>query len=96
MSCCQFSVTHCANSKVPVFDATSLYGSMSDMDIKHSLDRFVAVCTRNNRWVGEVPSGSLVGVIGAPTKQPHQDHVDIGFNLMAVAVLATPFNTRKA
>ena len=69
---------------------------MSPGDIPHALDRFVALCARHPRFVGEIPLDSLVGVICVPTKQPHQQHVDIGFNLLAVVVLATPFNTSRA
>ena len=81
---------------VPVFDVTSHYGCMSSKDIPHTLDRFVTLAVRGPRFVGEVPVDSLVGILCVPNKQPHLQHVDMGFNLIGIVVLATPYNTSRA
>lgn len=81
---------------VPVFDLRDFYGCMTDHDIPHSMDRLVAMCARKDRFEGEIPAESLVGVLCMPMKKTHIDHVDLTFNLVGVILLATPYGTSIA
>lgn len=81
---------------VPVFDLRDFYGCMTDHDIPHSMERLVAMCARKDRFEGELPAESLVGVLCMPMKKAHADHADLTFNLVGVILLATPYGTSSA
>ena len=53
----------------------------------------MAVCARANRFTGEIPHDSLVGVFCMPSKRPHKElgHSDLHLNVVGVAMIATPY-----
>lgn len=86
----------CFFFQVPVFDLRDFYGCNAHNDVPHSMNRLVSMCARNNRFEGELPSESLVGVLCVPMKKVHLDHTDLSFNLVGAILLATPYGTSLA
>ena len=78
---------------VPVFNLGSYYGCTSQSDLPHSLETFVAVCARAERFAGEIPRDSLVAAFVMPSKRAHKEesHADLQLNLVGAALLAAPY-----
>ena len=78
---------------VPVFNLGSYYGCTSQPDMPHSLDTFVAVCARAERFADEIPRDSLVAAFVMPSRRPHKEegHSDLQLNLVGAALIATPY-----
>ena len=55
------------------------------------MDMLVEVCARAERFPGEIPDESLVGVLCVPSKRQHKEakHDDLQFNLVGIMLLAT-------
>ena len=84
-----------ASLTVPVFDVRSFYGSRSNDSITHDSELFIAMCAQTPRYESEIPVGSLVGVFCTANKLCHSHghtgkHSALEFNLVGVAMLATP------
>ncbi|KAI0086697.1 hypothetical protein BDY19DRAFT_995707 [Irpex rosettiformis] len=74
-----------------VFNVSSFYGPSSTTDVSHDIERFIAMCAQNERYRGELPQGSFVGVLCSPSTYSHVDHDDLQFNLLGVILLASRF-----
>ena len=68
---------------------------MSDNRVELDSGSFVSMCAQAKRFKEEIPLGSLVGVFCTANKVRHnaltEEHLDLQFNLVGIAMLATPY-----